>query len=607
MLDFLGRSRIVTDLSSIGSKVLGDDTLAASQSDVFDIIIVGGGTAGCVLASRLTEDPSLRVLVLESGGSGQSLLFSRIPSAYSLLFHTKHVYELHTEPQMSASSKRKYWPRGKMLGGCSSINAQMAQYGAPGDFDQWAEISGDESWSWKHFSRYFTKFENYVHNPEYPEVDITKKGSRGPMRIGYFSTISQPSKYFVKACISVGIPYSSDFNSPQGTRGVNRMMTYMDETRQRVSAESAYLTTEVRGRPNLVIAIHAQVTKIIFNDAGTKAVAVEFANSQAGSCYRARSRKEIILSAGAIHSPQILMLSGVGPAHALQQLKIPVIQDIPGVGSNLVDHPVVDLYFKDKLNDSTKFLKPKTFPDLFKVIAATTQYFLSRRGALATNIGEAAAFIRTNDPTLFPPEKYPAKIQDSTSAPDSPDVEIFTTPFAYKEHGRFMFPVHTFSLHSTLLRPISTGNIRLKTKNPWDNPVIDPRYLDAPEDAEKLLRGMRLIMDIARTEPLASRLDHNDTNAILDHQLHLKSDEELKEIIKDRVETLYHPVGTCRMAPLHNIGVVDSHLRVHGVQGLRVCDASIFPSIVSGHTAGAVLAVAEKLSDIIKEDLKPQA
>lgn len=601
MFNVFGGSKYVTNLSHVGQRV-GDKKVAA-KGDEFDFIIVGGGTAGCVLASRLTEDPSFRVLVLESGGSGKSVIFTRFPSSFSLLFHTKHVYELHTEPQVFAGEKTRYWPRGRMLGGCSSINAQMAQYGAPGDFDEWARITGDDSWSWDNFHRYFRKLEKYVPTPKYTGVDASQKGSDGPMRIGYFNSFHPQCQDFVKACTKVNIPFSSDFNTASGTRGVSRIMTYIDEGSKRVSSETAYLTDEVLARPNLVVAVHAHVTKIIFDteaDGGPRAVGVEFAKSTSGPRYEARARKEVLLSAGAIHSPHILMLSGVGNNLDLKGLGIPIIYDLPSVGSNLVDHPVVDLAFKDK-NTTPKHLRPHSIMEVFKLLGSLFQYLISRSGPVLTNVAEAVAFVRSDDPVIFAPDQYLTKIHDSTSASDSPDLELFSTVFGYKDHGRYMYPVHTVGLHVTLLRPASKGSIRLKSSSSWDNPIIDPRYLEEPEDVEKLVRGVKMLFKLARTEPLVSRIDHEDKNPLLDHGLVHKSDEELGDIVRERAQTLYHPASTCRMAPLQDGGVVDSQLRVHGIQGLRICDASVFPTIVSGHTAGAVLAMAEKLSDMLKE------
>ncbi|KAK7033387.1 hypothetical protein R3P38DRAFT_3313389 [Favolaschia claudopus] len=550
-------------------------------------------TAGCVLAARLTEDPSLSVLVLEAGGSG-----------------TPHLYEFTLEPQVHATNRPRYFPRGKVLGGCSSVNAQMAQYGAPSDFDQWAALNNDESWSWKNLHRYFKKFEKYTDDPAYPNVDSSVRGSEGPVRVGYFNRASEHSKAFVEACGEVGIPPVPDFNGPKGPLGAGRVMTYIDSKGQRVSSETAYLTKEVLARPNLKVAIHAQVTRIIFDRVNgvMRAIGVECANSPDGPRYKAHARREVIISAGTIHSPHILMLSGIGPATELRKHGIPVIRDLPGVGANLVDHPIASLYLRDKKNDSVNILKPKNVLEGLQLAREVAKYQLYGTGKLATNFGEAAAFVRTDNPVLFPPKDYPQKLEDSTSGAASPDLELFCTPMAFKDHGQLLFNVHTYSLHCYLVRPTSRGTVRLTSASPWALPSVNPNYLHSPHDLDKLLRGFRLILKIAHAKAMESYIDHSDTNPELDHAKHLdrKTDDELKEMIRERVETVYHPTSTCRMAPEGEAegGVVDSRLKVYGIEGLRVCDASVFPWIVSGHTAGACFAIAEKFADDLKAEFK---
>lgn len=597
-------SKHVTDPSLVATPHDGknSDSIVTKEEVAtwksYDYIIVGGGTAGCVLAHRLSEDENVSVLLIEAGKDSLDQLFSRIPLTFGKLFKTEADWAYNTQPQPKLDGRSLFWPRGKMLGGCSSINAMMYMHCAPSDYDAW----GVEGWKYNDMKQYFRKSENFTPHIAYPTVDNTHRGDKGHWQTGY-SYITDLGKLWIESCKTVGIPHNPDINTPAGMIGVTHVISHVNPSGERSSTSSAYLPTPVLDRPNLKVLIDSRITRVLFDDAlgsEPRVVGVEIAQSANGPRFRVGAAKEVILSAGAIGTPQILMASGVGPRGELEGASVRVVKELPHVGKNLYDHLLGCILFRateslDYLSTTSGSLLP------------LARWMMTGQGPLTSNLAEACAFFRSDDKKLF--GSSAGSLEDTSSGPGAPDLELVCANLAFCEHGFRGPPAGemAFTIAPVLLRPQSAGHVTIASGNVWENAIIEPNYFSTPNDIKTLIQGVRLALRVAHTEPLKSKLmfkPNTDESSVFfmgDADPDTVTDAQIEAWLRRNVETIYHPVGSARMGSSESDSVVDASLRVHGIRGLRVVDASIFPQQVSGHPVAAVVAVAEKAADLIKQ------
>lgn len=532
----------------------------------FDYIIVGAGSAGCVLANRLSADPALSVLLLEAGGPDKKMEI-HIPAAYTKLNRTAVDWAFWTEPQPNVDGRIMYQPRGKTLGGSSSTNAMAYVRGNREDYNDWANL-GNNGWSYEEVLPYFIRSE---HNEQQAQLNAGYHGSDGPLNVTFATRYQTPlANAFVNACTEVGIPENHDYNGAEQAGAGFFQFTIKGAKRH--SAASAFLKP-VLNRPNLKVITHAHTRHLIFS--GNRVTGVEFITG-AGAIQTATASREVILSAGAFASPQLLMLSGIGPADELRRLGIAVRREIPGVGQNLQDHVFVGVSsLCNQPLTSNHHLTP------INQVKTLLQYALFGKGPLTISPLEANAFIKTDRATNRPDIQLhfaPVHIGDDYKA-DFYDLTTFPTTDGY-------------TILPTLLKPQSRGTVTLRSTNPLDAPVIDPHYLEAEADRLTLLAGMKKAIEIMESSAFAPYCERLQTPP------DRSSDAGIMAHVRRQLETVYHPVGTCKMGS-DDMAVVDSELRVRGVEGLRVVDASVMPTIVSGNTNAPVIMIAEKAADLI--------
>jgi choline dehydrogenase-like flavoprotein len=532
--------------------------MTQDMNHTVDYLVVGGGSGGAVVAGRLSEDPDTQVCLLEAGGDGSGAAI-RVPMGAVTMVPTRfNNWAFETVPQPGLNGRRGYQPRGKTLGGSSAINAMVYTRGHRSDYDGWAAM-GATGWSWDEVLPYFRLSE---HNER---IDNALHGQDGPLWVSDSRSDSPLHQRFRAAAQEAGFPLNDDFNGAEMEGLGSYQVT--QKNGERWSAARAYLLPHLGRRANLRVETHAHVRRILFE--GTRAVGVEYL--QGGELRTLRARREVVLCAGAFQTPQLLMLSGIGPAEQLSRVGVRPLVHLPGVGRNLHDHP--DFVFGHHLPSLD--VMGLTLRGGLRLAREAWRFMRQRRGMLTSNAAECGGFLRTR-PDLV-----------------APDVQLHFVVALLEDHARKLHRAHGVSCHVCLLRPRSRGSLTLASADPHAAPLIDPAFLSDPQDLEDMLAGFKLTRRLLRAPSLASVMTHDVfTEGV-------ETDTQIRAILRARTDTVYHPVGTCRMGS-DDDAVVDPQLRVRGLHGLRVVDASVMPAVVSGNTNAPTIMIAEKAVDLMR-------